>query len=351
MTDRIALTLTGDATRDVPHLESRLGTDTTTSIESARILAAIGDLASLDVLVRFAGHRDPFMRRIAVEALEEHPLAPQAVTTLLALLQDASPVVVRAACSAVARIGSEDAWSRLRELCEDAQPSTRAAAIRALGTLGDSLQLGFLQNVLHHDTAPEVVWAAERALMKLLTAANCRPFFDEWSSSPNPARRVAACTLAERYASADDAARIDELTRDPLPNVRCAAWRASWRLRGVSDWPATPLPPGQRRKQQTRQPVRNDGWHDQFYELSDDPELNDRVSEILNVGCHVFHHHADGTWKAVGKEYYASLLVREFAANAWLARILLDLGDRVISMLVYRAIEKAKESPPPPGGG
>ena len=73
MTDRLALTLTGDATRDVPHLESRLGTDATTSIESARILAAIGDLASLDVLVRFAGHRDPFMQRIAVEALEEHP--------------------------------------------------------------------------------------------------------------------------------------------------------------------------------------------------------------------------------------------------------------------------------------
>lgn len=59
MTDRMALTLTGDATRDVPHLESRLGADTLTSLESARILAAIGDLASLDVLVRFAAHRHP----------------------------------------------------------------------------------------------------------------------------------------------------------------------------------------------------------------------------------------------------------------------------------------------------
>lgn len=347
MTDRIALMLTGDATRDVPHLESRLGADPTTSMESARILAAIGDLASLDVLVRFAGHRDPFMQRIAVEALEEHPLAPQAVTTLLALLHEASPVVVRAACSAVARIGSEDACSRLRELCEDAQPSTRAAAIRALGAFGDPLQLGFFQHVLRHDTAPEVVRAAERAVTKLLTATNWRPFFDEWSSSPDPVRRVAACTLAECYASATDAACIDELTRDPSPKVRCSAWRASWRLRGASDWPATPLPQGQRRKQKPRQPVRNDGWHDEVYDLSDDPELNDRVSEILNVACHVFHHHADGTWKTAGKEYYASLLARELAANAWLTRILLDLGDRVISMLVYRAIEKAKESPLP----
>ena len=96
MTDRIALTLTGDASLDVPHLESRLGADAAMSMESARILAAIGDLASLDVLVRLAGHRDQFMRRIAVEALGEHRFAPQAVTTLLALLHDASPVVVRA---------------------------------------------------------------------------------------------------------------------------------------------------------------------------------------------------------------------------------------------------------------
>ena len=130
--------------------------------------------------------------------------------------------------------------------------------------------------------------------------------------------------------------------------MRCAAWRASWRLRGASDWPATPLPPlppGHGRKQKPRPPVRNDGWSDQLYELSEDPELNDRVSELLNVACHVFHHHADGTWKTVGKEYYASLLARELAANAWLTRVLLDLEDRVISMLVYRAIEKAKESP------
>ena len=345
MTDRPALTLTGDATRDVPHLESRLGTDTMTSLESARILAAIGDLASLDVLVRFAGHRHPFMRRIAVEALGEHPLAPQAVTTILSLLYDDSGVVVRAACDSVAQIGTEDARSRLRELCEDAEPSTRAAAIRALAAFGDPLQLELFQHALQHDTAPEVVRAAERAVTKLLTAANWRPFFDEWSGSPDPARRVEACRLAQRYASPADAARIDELTRDPSPKVRCAAWRASWRIRGASDWPATPLPPGRRRKQKPAQPVRNDGWSDRVYELSDDPELNDRVSEILNVACHVFHHHADGTWKTVGKEHYASLLAREFAANAWLTRILLDLGDRVISMLVYRAIEKAKESP------
>jgi HEAT repeat protein len=345
MADRIALTLTGDATRDVPHLESRLGGDTMTSLESADILAAIGDLASLDVLVRFAGHRHPFMRRIAVEALGQHPLAPQAVTTILSLLHDASPVVVRAACASVARIGSEDARSRLRELGEAAEPSTRAAAIEALGAFGDPLQLEFFQHVLQHDTAPEVVRAAEGAVKKLITATNWRPFFDEWSGSPNPARRVAACTLAQRYASAADSARIDPLTRDPLARVRRAAWRASWRLRGASDWPATPLPPGHRREQKARQPSRNDGGSDQLYDLSDDPELNDRVSEILNVACHVFHHHADGTWKTVGKEYYASLLAREFAANAWLTRILLDLGDRVISMLVYRAIEKAKESP------
>jgi hypothetical protein len=162
-------------------------------------------------------------------------------------------------------------------------------------------------------------------------------------------RRAEACALAQRYASATDAPRIDELTRDPSPEVRRAAWRTSWRLRGARDWPATPLPHGHRRAKQESRPVRNDGWTDVAYDLSDDAELNDRVSAILNEGCHVFYHHADGTWKSVGKEYYASLLVREFAANAWLARILLELGDRVISMLVYRALEKAKETPPQEG--
>lgn len=123
--------------------------------------------------------------------------------------------------------------------------------------------------------------------------------------------------------------------------MRVAAWQTLWRICGASGWPATPLQKGHVRVK-TLQVAKNDGWTDLRYELSNDPELNDKVSHILNEACHVFYHHADGSWKSVAKEYYASLLAREFSANEWLPRILLGLCDRVVSMVVYRAIEITK---------
>ena len=84
---------------------------------------------------------------------------------------------------------------------------------------------------------------------------------------------------------------------------------------------------------------RSDGWTKVNYDFGADPELNARLSEILNEGCHVFHLHAEGIWKSEDKDAYARLLAPEIAARPSLIRKLLGTGDRVVKMLTYRAIE------------
>ena len=85
--------------------------------------------------------------------------------------------------------------------------------------------------------------------------------------------------------------------------------------------------------------IINDGRTDIEYTLSDDEQLNERLSFIINEACHVFYHHADGNWNSQYKPKYAKMLADEIRQHRSLIRKLLDLDDRVVSMLTYEAIK------------
>jgi hypothetical protein len=90
-------------------------------------------------------------------------------------------------------------------------------------------------------------------------------------------------------------------------------------------------------------PQRNDGWNDESYDFGRGDELNQKLGGILNEACHVFHEHAGGTWQSRDKDYYARQLIDELRAHPSLIGQLKQLEDRVVMMVVYRAIEIMKE--------
>ncbi len=55
--------------------------------------------------------------------------------------------------------------------------------------------------------------------------------------------------------------------------------------------------------------MKNDGWTDLKCSFGDDDELNERLSALVNEVCHVFRHHAEGTWKDYDKSAYAKSLL------------------------------------------
>jgi hypothetical protein len=87
---------------------------------------------------------------------------------------------------------------------------------------------------------------------------------------------------------------------------------------------------------------KNDGWTDIVYDLGADPADSARIGAVLNEACHVFHHHAEGTWETQDKDAYARQLVPELQRRPGLAGRLLSTNDRVVKMITYRALELLK---------
>ena len=78
--------------------------------------------------------------------------------------------------------------------------------------------------------------------------------------------------------------------------------------------------------------------------LTPDEQVNLRLSAILNEAAHVFEWHAEGLWKSEYKDGFARLLVYYIADHPKLIRTIVELNDRVFSMLVYRAVELLNEN-------
>ncbi len=91
------------------------------------------------------------------------------------------------------------------------------------------------------------------------------------------------------------------------------------------------------------EPQENDGWSDEEYDFGHGPELDRAVEHILNEACHTFHHHASGVWASGHKETYARMLVPLIEQHPSLIGQLKQLDDRVVKMVLYRAVELAKE--------
>ncbi len=84
---------------------------------------------------------------------------------------------------------------------------------------------------------------------------------------------------------------------------------------------------------------KNDGWEEIDYDFSLESEEAEKFSFLLNQACHVYHCHAEGIWKSEDKDSYASLILEYMIKHPKLESRLLRSGDRVVKMLVYRAIE------------
>jgi hypothetical protein len=82
-----------------------------------------------------------------------------------------------------------------------------------------------------------------------------------------------------------------------------------------------------------------------LYLLSPDQATNARISAVLNEAAHVFMWHAEGLWKAEYKDGFARLLVSDLRAHPKLVKSIVGLGDRVFSMVAYRAAELVNEEP------
>ena len=91
------------------------------------------------------------------------------------------------------------------------------------------------------------------------------------------------------------------------------------------------------------EPQQNDGWSDEAYDFVHGDDLNQRVGHILNEACHVFYNHACGIWTSDQKETYARQLVPDLKEHPFLIRQLKQLDDRVVKMVLYRAVEMIKE--------
>ena len=80
--------------------------------------------------------------------------------------------------------------------------------------------------------------------------------------------------------------------------------------------------------------------------VPDDPELNRYLSKLLNEAWHVHQHHRDGHWNKAGgyKDTFAARIALKVRVDKSLLQKLLNVRDRVLSMLTYRAIEMLKEN-------
>ena len=82
-----------------------------------------------------------------------------------------------------------------------------------------------------------------------------------------------------------------------------------------------------------------EGFGSPVYSIAPESSTNARVSAILNEARHVFEWHAEGLWLTEYKDGFADLLAADFRAHPKLIRSVLDLNDRVFSMIAYRAVE------------
>ena len=84
-----------------------------------------------------------------------------------------------------------------------------------------------------------------------------------------------------------------------------------------------------------------EGFGRPLFRLSNGPD-DEPISAILNEAKHVFEWHKEGLWNSEYKDGFASLLIPYIRSQPKLIRQVLDLDDRVFSMVTYRAVELQK---------
>ncbi len=131
------------------------------------------------------GHDDVIGRMAAAAALagvQEDPRVPAALTTSLGT--DPFWAVRKAALEALARLGVKTRAAAFKRACRDADPQVRAAAVAALGSLGDRGLLGFYKDLFRTDPSFRVQAEALTAVGKAGDPA-AAPFLREAAAVPS----------------------------------------------------------------------------------------------------------------------------------------------------------------------
>jgi hypothetical protein len=81
-----------------------------------------------------------------------------------------------------------------------------------------------------------------------------------------------------------------------------------------------------------------------IYPVSPDEETNACISAVLNEAAHVFEWHAEGLWQSEYKDGFARLLLPHLNQHPKLIRSIININNRVFSMVVYRAVELLNEA-------
>jgi len=86
----------------------------------------------------------------------------------------------------------------------------------------------------------------------------------------------------------------------------------------------------------------SDGLEFIDYELIDNDEENDKLKYILNAAIHVFYGDIKGCWVNYHKPRYAKALLPFIEKDPSLIGRMLDINDRVINMILHKALELTK---------
>lgn len=323
----------------IDKLSAQLGETISKSEEVCRQLSLIPGPESLAVLLSLSTDKDPYYRRLSAIYLGRHTLATNALNKLLELLEDKNSYVVVAAAESLLSIyqrhplsvnEDEISASPIRHqfitMLESEVPALRSLAVKAIGNFNNKedfdLVFGVYENITEDD---QVRKAAALAAYNLASALTWRQLLEKFKQG-SCEFKILACKMAEKFINTARAEDILDLTQDPNVNVRLAAYEAFHAITNSSN------------DKKIDYPKTLDSTTAGGYLLCDNQELNDRLTHLLKEACHVFNDHP-GDWKTFSKDRYAQQLANEIKANPWLGRRMLDLKDRVISMLVYRAFE------------
>jgi len=193
---------------------------------SIRALAIDESEQSLNLLSTYTSNSDPNIRRAAIEAAGLNPNGASLISAIRRALTDTTPVVVRAACDASAKLKLFDLHNEIRELTESSNPHVQVSALKAIGVLWRPDCFDTVLGVFRSKTADEVHKQAGFILYQNADVSCWYSLFKVWHADSVPRHRTWACELAAKFSSGQLESELLILSEDKDGHVRDAALRA-----------------------------------------------------------------------------------------------------------------------------
>jgi HEAT repeat protein len=191
-----------------------------------RALSERYDPAALELVLAETQSADPLRRRAAAEAVGDSAIGNAGVSHIRRLLSDESPIVVRSAADAAAKLRDAGSHDPIVGLLRDRDASTRQAAIGALDELWRDEDFDGLLVIASEDPDERTRREAGFVLKNHASAPRWRSLVELWQGSELPRERAWACDLIGQFGSGEDLVNAARFLRDPDGHVRSAAQRA-----------------------------------------------------------------------------------------------------------------------------